>query len=117
MNSIYSFKDNIFCFREAISHSLAVILCDFMLYSLVLFVIIRCDFCIMLIVLLTGEIIWYIIYRNGLEVYRDTAPNSYIDRNNIQPYQAYTYTLTVCNTAGCASSTPVIPIELFNLLV
>ncbi|XP_062584554.1 usherin-like isoform X1 [Saccostrea cucullata] len=50
-----------------------------------------------------GEITHFILYRDGLELYRG-LDFEFTDDKAILPYQSYVYKLTVCNVAGCTDS-------------
>jgi len=57
--------------------------------------------------MLTGRILWFIILRDGIEIFRDPSKKAFTDNNAIQPYQTYIYTLSVCNSIGCVNSKQV----------
>ena len=57
--------------------------------------------------LIAGPILWYIITRDDVEIYRDPFKLELVDNNAIQPYRTYIYQLTVCNGAGCVNSIEV----------
>ena len=60
-----------------------------------------------------GKILWYIIYRDGVEIFRAGESLSrsisyqHVDRNAIYPYKMYNYYVNVCNSAGCVGSDKV----------
>lgn len=57
--------------------------------------------------LFTGPILWYILLRDGVEVFRDASQLQYPDNNVIIPYNVYRYTVEACNAVGCVSSPTV----------
>ena len=56
---------------------------------------------------IAGEILWYILVRDNIEIYRDLTSRQHKDDNAIHPYFTYTYLLRVCNSVGCVASTEV----------
>ena len=53
-----------------------------------------------------GEILRFILSRDGIELYRG-LDLEYTDDTTILPYKSYKYTLTACTVAGCISSLAV----------
>ncbi|ELU01149.1 hypothetical protein CAPTEDRAFT_219707 [Capitella teleta] len=51
-----------------------------------------------------GVILWYVLLRGGVEIFRHPSQLQYMDNNAIQPYQTYRYKLKACNAIGCAES-------------
>ena len=54
-----------------------------------------------------GEILWYVLLRDGVEIFRHPSQLHYTDNNAIQPYQTYRYKLRACNAAGCVDGQEV----------
>ena len=54
-----------------------------------------------------GRLVWFILLRGGVEIYRDPSAVEHKDDNAIQPYETYIYRLRVCNGVGCIDSAPV----------
>ncbi|CAD5123124.1 DgyrCDS11497 [Dimorphilus gyrociliatus] len=54
-----------------------------------------------------GQITYYLIKRNNVEMFKTTSKQEFTDNNGIEPYKTYVYTLTVCNIAGCRTSSPI----------
>ena len=57
-------------------------------------------------VVLVGEILRFILTRDGIELYRG-LDLEYTDDTTILPYKSYKYSLTACTVAGCISSPTV----------
>ena len=53
-----------------------------------------------------GEIIRYILLRDGVELFRG-LDTEFTDDRNVLPYRTYSYILSACTTAGCTNS-PVV---------
>lgn len=58
-------------------------------------------------ILFVGVIIWYSLWRDGYEIFRDTTKLVYADNNAILPYRTYSYRVQACNSAGCVDSPEV----------
>ena len=56
---------------------------------------------------LTGVIILYKLYHNGLLVFNDSILRS-VTFNNLQPYSFHSFRIEVCTIMGCASSGVVV---------
>lgn len=54
----------------------------------------------------TGKITQYMLLRDHLELFRGLDMN-FTDDRNVLPYRTYSYTLSVCNSAGCTESSTV----------
>ena len=68
-----------------------------------------------------GIITTYVLYRDGIEIFRDASTRQFQDNNAILPYQTYHYKLQVCNSAGCVLSDEVrcsadAPVTEINIL-
>ena len=65
--------------------------------------------------MIVGDIIRYILTRDGVELYRGMT-QQYTDDAAILPYQSYVYVLTACTQAGCTDSPQVqLIITIFTL--
>nr|KAG5712413.1 hypothetical protein BaRGS_023992 [Batillaria attramentaria] len=53
-----------------------------------------------------GEIVRYILLRDGVELFRG-LDTEFMDDRNVLPYRLYTYMLTACTDAGCTDSPTV----------
>lgn len=54
----------------------------------------------------TGKITQYMLLRDHVELFRGLDMN-FTDDRNVLPYRTYSYTLSVCNSAGCTESSTV----------
>ena len=60
-----------------------------------------------------GEIIRYILLRDGVEVFRG-LDTEFTDDRNVLPYRTYSYILSACTTAGCTNS-PVVSVVVTEM--
>lgn len=51
--------------------------------------------------LLNGHLIHYILYRDGIEIYKGDHLRFYDDSRHVSPFRAYKYEIEVCNQVGC----------------